>query len=652
MIKIIVNDKSKEKITHNGYDIIYNDYGVEIRKNGKFISEAASDEEAMKYIDNLDNISYKKLKEKKPLNLYKVFYVRNEDDKTSYIDVKAYSEEQARTYAKKLLGRECYGYPHDVILLEENVIKDSLSSEFNIEKTINEAYKEYLNCVKNSEKGKIEYTDKYYDLLHKLSDFAKMNEREIMMVFNEWENNEVTLKNTETINTKWVLKNTGLRYEVWYDEKLIKKFATKKQAIEWIQDRFPRDKIVEDSKIKDDDESWFEMLLKLALEKHEKEFSSNVGPRIANRVAKKYGINIGYIKNSKEYYYKYTYFISDSRKETIMSDAIKILNIVEDNNEKLVNQRIKDAEWSNEWASLEDLGIDDRDKKAVEAYFKKLASKYGVSYVRTVYGMYPSPIFRGDRKKLEKLILKEYVGESKPDAEEEYEFIEDSIKDTPDLTTKSGKQEKWIQVMLSSLDELGDRHWNWTTRNKVNINNNAITLVATENGVELRSRNGFKKLYTSKEDIQTAIAIHFSDSKSNVNKIILRKKLNEYGEYKIEVFINGIKNEEAAYYTDDWQDALDTYFNMVKQYGLINKNKNNIYMADSLENLNSEIYTYLFSNNIYNKEDLKFAKKYNLKFISKQEEGVELRGNLKDLKNYAHNYLGENINKNLLKKGE
>ena len=38
--------------------------------------------------------------------------------------------------------------------------------------------------------------------------------------------------------------------------------------------------------------------------------------------------------------------------------------------------------------------------------------------------MSPSPIFRGDRKKLEKLILKEYAGNDRSVAEEEYEFIE------------------------------------------------------------------------------------------------------------------------------------------------------------------------------------------------------------------------------------
>lgn len=96
---------------------------------------------------------------------------------------------------------------------------------------------------------------------------------------------------------------------------------------------------------------------------------------------------------------------------------------------KVVDQKVKDAEWSNDWANLDDLGIDDRDKKAVEAYFKKLASKYGVSYVRTTYGMYPCPIFRGDKKRLEKLIYNEYAGKDRSFAEEEYELIEDSIKD-------------------------------------------------------------------------------------------------------------------------------------------------------------------------------------------------------------------------------
>lgn len=55
-------------------------------------------------------------------------------------------------------------------------------------------------------------------------------------------------KKIKDANTdEWVIKNTGLAYEVWNGGKLIKKFSTKKQAIEWIHSRFPTDEITEDS---------------------------------------------------------------------------------------------------------------------------------------------------------------------------------------------------------------------------------------------------------------------------------------------------------------------------------------------------------------------------------------------------------------------
>lgn len=52
-------------------------------------------------------------------------------------------------------------------------------------------------------------------------------------------------------NDEWTIKNTSLAYEVWNGRKFIKEFVTKRQAIEWIQDRFPGDKIIFDSKVKD-----------------------------------------------------------------------------------------------------------------------------------------------------------------------------------------------------------------------------------------------------------------------------------------------------------------------------------------------------------------------------------------------------------------
>lgn len=47
---------------------------------------------------------------------------------------------------------------------------------------------------------------------------------------------------------KWVIKNTGLVYEIWNQGKMVKKLPTKKLAIEWIHSRFPNDEIIDDSK--------------------------------------------------------------------------------------------------------------------------------------------------------------------------------------------------------------------------------------------------------------------------------------------------------------------------------------------------------------------------------------------------------------------
>ena len=44
---------------------------------------------------------------------------------------------------------------------------------------------------------------------------------------------------------EWVIKNSGLAYEVWDNDKMVKKLPTKKLAIEWIRNRFPTDKITE-----------------------------------------------------------------------------------------------------------------------------------------------------------------------------------------------------------------------------------------------------------------------------------------------------------------------------------------------------------------------------------------------------------------------
>ena len=178
---------------------------------------------------------------------------------------------------------------------------------------------------------------------------------------------------------------------------------------------------IEDSKARDlvDDSKelvvgkWYNFAKKIEVERNQ--YATSL--RISGKSGNVYRYTI-YLKNG-EVYGSGTY--SEIKERFNIKDS--------EVDSKVVDQRVKDAEWSNDWANLDDLGIDARDKKAVEAYFKKLASKYGVSYVRTSYGMYPCPIFRGDKKRLEKLIYNEYAGKDRSFAEEEYELIEDSVKD-------------------------------------------------------------------------------------------------------------------------------------------------------------------------------------------------------------------------------
>jgi hypothetical protein len=41
-------------------------------------------------------------------------------------------------------------------------------------------------------------------------------------------------------------------------------------------------------------------------------------------------------------------------------------------------------------------------------------------------------------------------------------------------------------------------------------------------------------------------------------EVKLNKRKNEWGEYKVRVYVDGKLNEDASYYTEDWEDAEAT----------------------------------------------------------------------------------------------
>lgn len=62
----------------------------------------------------------------------------------------------------------------------------------------------------------------------------------------------------------------------------------------------------------------------------------------------------------------------------------------------------------------------------------------------------------------------------------------------------------------------------------------------------------------------------------------LAKTKNDYDEYVVKAYKNGKYYEEASYYTDDWQDALDTLKMMAKREGLNFRQEGSRYIADSV----------------------------------------------------------------------
>lgn len=61
----------------------------------------------------------------------------------------------------------------------------------------------------------------------------------------------------------------------------------------------------------------------------------------------------------------------------------------------------------------------------------------------------------------------------------------------------------------------------------------------------------------------------------------LTKKKNNYDEYVIQAYKNGKKNEDATYYTDNWDDAINTLKSIAKQEKLTFRQQGSVFIADN-----------------------------------------------------------------------
>lgn len=57
------------------------------------------------------------------------------------------------------------------------------------------------------------------------------------------------------------------------------------------------------------------------------------------------------------------------------------------------------------------------------------------------------------------------------------------------------------------------------------------------------------------------------DTNNGKTYLRLEKRKNEYGEYLVKAYKEGKLNEEGTYYTDDWEDAVNTFYDCVRRLG-------------------------------------------------------------------------------------
>ena len=129
----------------------------------------------------------------------------------------------------------------------------------------------------------------------------------------------------------------------------------------------------------------------------------------------------------------------------------------------------------------------------------------------------------------------------------------------------------------------------------------------------------------------------WGDSMEDKYTFKLSKRKNEYGEYVVRCYKNYKYYDEGSYYTDDWEDAFGSLADMAKRNGLTVKSLGSSFIADAKVTIEDKM-VYVFPS--LTDEDLRYAKRYGLEFVKEVKDGIALKGDLKNLKRYAEDYIG------------
>ena len=123
----------------------------------------------------------------------------------------------------------------------ENALDDG-EDENDLLKKMKVYYSEYSNLARSKSNEVLQYFKSHIDgTIEDSKEMTMSDAIKMLSIVDAYK------KAKDSSKDKWVIKNTGLAYEIWNQGKMVKKFPTKKLAIEWIHSRFPTDEITEDS---------------------------------------------------------------------------------------------------------------------------------------------------------------------------------------------------------------------------------------------------------------------------------------------------------------------------------------------------------------------------------------------------------------------
>lgn len=129
------------------------------------------------------------------------------------------------------------------------------------------------------------------------------------------------------------------------------------------------------------------------------------------------------------------------------------------------------------------------------------------------------------------------------------------------------------------------------------------------------------------EDDNTLV-IDLNDAPRSNHYITLTKRRNDYDEYVIKEYVNGKLIEDLSYYTDDWEDAVNTLNFIARQKNKnVEKSSNGYFILLDSKKVKDESTTRIEKIKIKNKDTFtNMLNKHNAKVVKENEQYYFISG--------------------------